>query len=100
MGKCPRNCVSKKKYDKLLVENIVLKQKIKQLESGKIKFENSDSSGSSGFDTANDSPITPFSDEFVSPIRYRSRNEKARGGNKKSKKSKKSKGKTVKRMRG
>ena len=101
--KCPDHCVSKKRYNDLLVENRALKDKIKALEMGKLpvkKINSSDpiDSGSAGFDTAS-SYLSPTSSDFVSPLRYRSRAETRRGGKKK--KSKKGrKGKTVKRMKG
>ena len=117
--KCPPDCVSKKKYDDLLVENRALKEKIKALEMGKLpvkKINSSDpiDSGSAGFETVNDSPISPFSDEFESADTYVSRSpvfspvgaKKKRGKKSEKKKSEKKKkgrrgkGKTVKRIKG
>ena len=71
--KCPNHCVSKKRYDDLLVENRALKEKIKALEMGKlpVKKINSSSpidSGSAGFDTPN-SP-QPTSSDFESADLY------------------------------
>ena len=115
--KCPPDCVSKKKYDDLLVENRALKEKIKALEMGKLpvkKINSSDpiDSGSAGFETVNDSPISPTSSEFVSASSYGSPvfspvgAKKKRGKKSEKKKSEKKKkgrrgkGKTVKRIKG
>lgn len=104
-----KHCVSKKKYDDLLVENRALKEKIKALEMGKLpvkKINSSDpiDSGSSGFDTPN-SP-QPTSSDFESADPYRSPVFSPVGAKRKRKKSEKKKkgrrgkGKTVKRMKG
>lgn len=110
--RCPNNCVSKKKYNDLLVENRSLKEKIKALEMGKLPVQKINSStpdsGSAGFETVNDSPITPFSDEFESADTYVGRSpvfspvaaKSKKRGKKSKKKGKRVKGKTVKRMKG
>tara|TARA_B110000977_G_C10994693_1_gene461400 strand:- start:107 stop:412 length:306 start_codon:yes stop_codon:yes gene_type:complete len=92
-------CVSKKKYDNLLVEHRALKEKIAALEMGKLpvqKFSSSEEYDSSDFDSIEDTGLgnIPASGSMSK-----------RGGNKKGKKGKKGKktkgrkGKT-RRMRG
>jgi hypothetical protein len=107
-----KHCVSKKKYDDLLVENRALKGKIKALEMGKLpvkKINSSDSidSGSSGFDTPN-SP-QPTSSDFESADPYRSpvfspvaaKKKRGKKSNKKGKRGRgRGRGKTVKRVKG
>ncbi len=103
-GKCKNGCVTKKRYDDLMVENRALKAKIKELERGPLsvmKLNSSDpiDSGSAGFNTPN-SP-SPASDEYDSAPRYIPRRATRRGGKKKGSKKKKSgKGKRTKRVRG
>lgn len=114
---CKKGCVTKKRYDDLLVENRALKEKIKALEMGKLpvnKVNSSDpiDSGSSGFETAKSS-LSPTSDDFDSADAYVERSpvfspvgakSKKRGKKKNAKKSKgrrgRGKGKTVKRIKG
>ena len=109
-----KQCVSKKKYDDLLVENKALKDKIKALEMGKLpvkKINSSDpiDSGSSGFETAS-SYLSPTSGDFESADPYRSpvfspmgAKSKKRGkkkSNKKKGRRGRGRGKTVKRVKG
>ena len=93
------HCVSKKKYNDLLVENRALKEKITALEMGKLpvqKFSNSDSYSSSDFESAED---RGYGTPPVSRTMAR-RGGKGKKGNKGKKgKTKGRKGKT-RRMRG
>ena len=102
-----RNCVSKKRYDDLLVENKALREKIKALEMGKLpvrKFQSSDpiDSGSSGFDTPNSQEPDSDFESVVSPVfsPMAAKSKKKSGKKKKSKGKSRSRGKTVKRVKG
>lgn len=87
---CPKHCVSKKRYDDLLVHVKALEEKIAALEGPKPKvqkMEDSDELDSDLFDT--DSEGFESADEYISSSARATRSK--RGGKKK--KAKKSKGK-------
>ena len=109
--KCSKHCVSKKRYEDLLVENRALKEKIKALEMGKLPVKKINSSSpidsdSAEFNTPNSPQPTSSdfesADGYLSPV-FSPAGAKSKKRAKKSDKKKKSKGKrgrTVKRMKG